>query len=916
MVKFKKFKVVAFMFVAIFAFSSIASARHQGQLVYVDNVVRETNGEILNGEIVSTGDLKVRDISTDIERTVVKNNSGLIILNPAFTSDGKNILFTAGNTNNKYKIYLVSSQVLTKLDTNTTYLKKDDTYNLRYASLSLNSDGATTGRLTYTKDTDQKTGTHELWVYDFPTGKSSMVARESNKQLKHPVFLADNQTVAYIGVTGGIQDIYTINVTAFTYANNLTNNISPTPRYGRLVSNLNKTTTTTADLLIYSKQLYGSGEYQKFDIFVRNLSSNNDVNVTNTSNLDEFEPSFYGDSTTNPSLSTTGDMLYSAKIANNTSIWQTNFSTTQSASSNGIKFERTTENTGLANWGKSIDIISDEFLIALDETRFVFNNTSGDENEISRADVNLNGTTTTPLQITSSVSGAPIIKSNPSLSGNGGAILFEEPQTVIIKKMNYDGSGSKVIAKAEDTSPASYNLKQPNISSDGRWAVYVRDGGLYVKNLSDLTSSETDLGLNLTDAFNPSFNPEMTQIVYTRDNGMTGSSIYMVRVKIDIDTNTISAVGTEQQLTDEGGNVNDVYPSFSPDGKYIIFTSNRWDGKVAIYVMRADKEGLSGSGVIRIVENSRLNDGNQLAVFGPVNTDPNNYYVAYVNRTGVIQIGTLNKDLSSVLYGEELVVNLTSNTGIRPKGKFSWARRRVAGSIFAERIVQTKAVKESEISYYIKVDVDEVSVPSAYILEEILPGWTLPNGVTTDILIDGESANASGTYFISGNPTKDENTLRIVFSGAISSPNDKPRDHIIKITAKVSDGDNGDLQTIFGTVTHNGLIENITGNNTLILGSPYCPFDIYNSNGEQRTDDDIGIIESLDLIYAIECWARDVQLQGHKGLWPFDLSKYDSIILKTIEIWATKLADCELGEYEFDSNGTDEMYWKSGEWIE
>ncbi len=50
---------------------------------------------------------------------------------------------------------------------------------------------------------------------------------------------------------------------------------------------------------------------------------------------------------------------------------------------------------------------------------------------------------------------------------------------------------------------------------------------------------------------------------------------------------TISPDGSGiTQLTDRGNNED---PSFSPDGRYIVFSSDR-DGEKAVYVMRANGE--------------------------------------------------------------------------------------------------------------------------------------------------------------------------------------------------------------------------------------------------------------------------------------------------------------------------------------
>ena len=80
----------------------------------------------------------------------------------------------------------------------------------------------------------------------------------------------------------------------------------------------------------------------------------------------------------------------------------------------------------------------------------------------------------------------------------------------------------------------------------------------------------------------------------------------------------------------------DASPKWSPDGKKIVFSSNRDDPKSEIYVMNAD-----GSGVTRLT-NSPEEDG------GPT-WSPDGNKIAFVsNRTGNYEIYTMNADGSAV----------------------------------------------------------------------------------------------------------------------------------------------------------------------------------------------------------------------------------------------------------------------------
>jgi len=884
------------------------SIRDEGQILYVEGISRITSGIRMGEPDATTGNIVVQNISGGQERTVVRNTGGNLILNPSFTADGKKILFTA-NPGGLFEIFLVSSQAGINLPTAVPIIS-DATYNLRYAALSPDSDGKTTGFIAYTKDIDPASGTHELRAWDFAEKTERLLVQEPNRQIKHPVFLADGNTVAYVGIKSGIQEIFTVTVSE-GLIQKVVANLSPSPVYGRILSN-NRKSPDIDDCLIYSKSIYRTEAYSygKFDVYIYNLVNDTETNVSNTSPLSEYEPAYYGDAATSLALNDTqGNMFYTAAILANEALWQTNFDTDSASNSNLAKIECTTFNAGLANWSIMPTLSDREFPVALNETRLVFNN--GGSVEISRADVNSDGTASNPLQITT----GGTVKANPSLAGNGGTIVYDDFSGTIINKMNHDGSGGSTISFLLD----STYVKMPDISSDGRWTVYIRDGDLEAMHIP--TATRYPLGLGLTDAEYPSFNPDMTQIVFTRNNGANGDKIHMLRVNIDINSNTITAAGAPILLTDTDLHINDRYPSFSMDGKFIIFTSDRWDGTEAIYAMNSGKNGTSGSGVTRIVPAAKLNDSNPFAVFGPVNTDTDNYYVAYVNTSGEIQIATVMRAICTAVSGENLVNDLNFTTGIIPGGKFSWKREREKGSVYAERILQSRADSSENIEYYIKIDVDEAAVSSAFIVEEVLPGWTLPAGVVADILIDGANANAAYAAFLADTPEVGQNTLRIIFGEQLASPH-QAQDHLIKITVTPTGSSIGDTFNIMGTVEYlsavGNTIQDTMGNNTVLIGNPYCPFDIYNAEGNFRMDTDKGIIENFDLFYAIDCWAGDVKLQGYRGIWPLDtLNHYDNILLETITIWSHMPAGGVTGEYVFDSTApvSAEMYWKSGIWI-
>ncbi len=1151
--------------------------RNEGQIVYVGGIGRQASGARY-GEVVSTaGDIIVKTLSTEQEKTVVTNAEGKIILNPAFTSDGRNILFTAQNTAgaDRYAVYLASSLATAALS-GMSPIFSDTVCSLRYASLSLDSDASTKGLIAYTKDTAAETGTHELWVYNYATKKRTLLVQQTNRQIKHPVFLSDNETIAYIGVKDGIQNIFTVNAST-GFIKQVTSNISPSPAYGRIISNSRKEA-SMGDCLIYSMAVPETLDYGKFDIYIYNLSDSMEKNVTNTPLLSEYEPAFYGDATTNPVLGDTlGDMFYTAAVLANESVWQTNYSTVFPMDSNLAKFECAKVNTGLANWGPAVSEVTAVEEINLENTRIVFraagsvqisrmelsgmgtsvvawgnndygqcdvpaglsdavtiaagsahnvalkgdgtviawgnndygqcnvpvglNNvtavSAGDfhtvalrsngtviawgRNEYGQCNVpvglnnvtavsagdfhtvalksdgtftawgrndsgqcnmpsglsdiiaiaaggehtvvlendgtvvawgynfhgqcnipsglsdvtaiaaasghsvalksdgtvvawgdNAGGKSDVPVGLsgvtaiaagnghtvalrndgtviawgnneagqcnipaglsdvisidvgdwytvvlkndeagftTLELTNSPTVKANPSIAGTGGTIVYDDSSGTQINRINHDGSGGRVVATlgtGEET------LKEPSLSHDGRWVVYTRDGDLKTYCFANTGAGEQGLGLSLSDAANPSFNPDMTQVVFER---IFDRTIWVVLVSINLDTNTISS-GTPRQLT-TAAIINDRRPSFSPDGRFIIFISDRWDGRDAIYVMDTGKgTSTGGQGITRIETTGGLSATNPFAVFGPVNTYPGNYYMAYVNSIGVIQIATLGLEELLDNTGSISAVNVRVTT-VKPDSKFSWSILRERGSVLAQRVMQERAPANSNMVYYIKVDVDDADTANGYILSEVIPGWTLPTGITTDVSVDGQGVSASYAAFLANTPFTGQHNLRMLFSDAATAVAHKVKDCLVKITVHIPAGTSG-LKNLAGTVTYSNTEDNITGNGSMTVGNPYCPFDIYNFDGGRRTDNDTGIIDNLDLLTAIDCWAQDAVLEGPAGLWPLDTeNNYDGILLQTVDIWSKVPAGGNAGEYVFDASApfAPEMYWKSGAWV-
>lgn len=126
---------------------------------------------------------------------------------------------------------------------------------------------------------------------------------------------------------------------------------------------------------------------------------------------------------------------------------------------------------------------------------------------------------------------------------------------------------------------------------------------------------------------NAQFSPDDSKILFNRNDGDGDYNIYV----IDAETGDIS------QLTDE--TTEDGYPSWSPDGETIVFSSDRSQasGELDLYMMNADGEN------VRRITDHPAKDG--YPFFSP--DGKNIYFNSDREPAGIYRIA-LNKDLSCV----------------------------------------------------------------------------------------------------------------------------------------------------------------------------------------------------------------------------------------------------------------------------
>ena len=882
---------------------------NEGRILYVRNVQRTST----DGEITQTGDLYIKELLTGIETQVTNFGTGAFsILNPQFNSDGTKILFTSDEkSSGKFSVYLVignttnNSGVGILLDGSGAI---GDGY--KYASLSPDGNLVAYTRYVDANETD-------LDIYNIETGYSEVEVvslanipdpdgRGVNSCIvRHPVFIDDN-IVAFVAEVDGIQNIYTVNLTTYEIIN-LTGNTTNTAQYGRIRSGWRG----SVNSLIYAKRTKIGLSWGNWDIYIMDVGTTTEYQVTNTSR-DEYDGAFYGDGTTDVSLTLTdGNMFYASQIIGSAvNIWQTNYNT--SGISNGMKVQRTAEtgNVGLVDWGPAVVSVSPSYSIT--DTQLVYTATDGTNTQVFTAsfldDITLEAGT---LRTTGTND-----KYNPEL-GRRQIVYTISNSNNPIYIMNADGTNITEFESAE----SGVNKLYPSLSPDGKWVVWSESGVIHIK-LSSQGSGDSSTNLNVgTQAEDPKISPDSNLLIWVENTGGV-RQIKSVKVSLDPTTGDASVSGTPTILGGNTGNFNDRCPSFSPDGKTIVFVSDR-DGTNKIYTM-----GSNGTNV-QVLPITATDPA--YPVFSPIG-DGKICFVAGAPGTRTIHIydGTTATNLGVIVDGDEI----------------SWNLIYTPGEIFGERSMPERVAKNKELTYRVKIDVDEKNKPNSFVLKEIVPGgWTV-----SDITINGNSVDYSEK---SNTPVSGLKTVELTFMDGLTGTGiaGEVKDHIVEFTFDV--GATEGTQSVTGKLIYNLPGEDnhetgITGNSRVLIANPYLPFDKYSYQGATRYEKPDGVVDTEDLLYAIDCWTDNIQIEGGYGaIWPSDITgtRYDDIILATIDIWAsdketqgwygpsggtgtTQVTDksTKSGEYKYvgpdcyapaqNVSVVGEMYWTQGKWAD
>jgi TolB protein len=175
---------------------------------------------------------------------------------------------------------------------------------------------------------------------------------------------------------------------------------------------------------------------------------------------------------------------------------------------------------------------------------------------------------------------------NPVFSRDGShlyfGVVFEGGKSGDIYSAGIDGKDLKRLTSDLPHAAA------PEISPDGKWMVFNSSTvdhkpQIYVMR-TDGTERKALTNDNTVAFYNPVWSPNGKRIVYYLERGDNKDQIWSMKPD-----------GTDQRLLTNNIGHN-FYPSWSADGKRILFTSNR-DGKQALYSMNADGSDVKPMGI-------------------------------------------------------------------------------------------------------------------------------------------------------------------------------------------------------------------------------------------------------------------------------------------------------------------------------
>ena len=164
---------------------------------------------------------------------------------------------------------------------------------------------------------------------------------------------------------------------------------------------------------------------------------------------------------------------------------------------------------------------------------------------------------------------------------NGANQSTDIPFTCNVKQKIYDA-----IRVKQNLNPSSFNvnaIRHAVTSPDGKWLIFHAVGYLWKKELPDGKPQRITNGTDFE--FEPCFSPDGKTLLYVTANDNSSASLYKIRMDV---------ASSPEKISSEKANYRT--PSFSPDGKWIVFEKDGTDflmgpaytAKPGIYTMPAN----------------------------------------------------------------------------------------------------------------------------------------------------------------------------------------------------------------------------------------------------------------------------------------------------------------------------------------
>lgn len=177
----------------------------------------------------------------------------------------------------------------------------------------------------------------------------------------------------------------------------------------------------------------------------------------------------------------------------------------------------------------------------------------------------------------------------------------------------------------------SSNIRDFSFSPDFKKILYTKGGINLIPAeifIADFDGSSISKSVKLQNGFSPVWSPDGTRIAFMNRNA--GNLPFQIYV-INTDGSNFIALTT---ATNRHRSDNSMFPSWSPDGSKIIFSSNREDGIWKIYIMNSD-----GSNI------EKLNDDGNYPSFSPdgkkvifTSGNGSRIYIMNIDGTDMVQL--------------------------------------------------------------------------------------------------------------------------------------------------------------------------------------------------------------------------------------------------------------------------------------